>query len=228
MRCPQCQTEVMAEQAYCSHCGCALDTETALTGQVRVPNHRNGQFVLQLRQAVRLWQAHMGDLAALTLVLLLLIWIPLCNLAFIAGYVRALVKLVRRGERPQVSELFQAWDCFGSLLTYMVLLAVASTLLSLVPVLGALAAAALGFAAYPGFYRIIDRSSASQAAGALDVWRWSLQKIRARPVDWVSSYLVGGGIAALGSLLFFIGLILALPLASLLVILQYENSRVQD
>lgn len=213
------------DQAYCSRCGCALDEGRAV---VAAQPHADSQFGMQLRSALRLWQAHLGELAVLSLVLLLVIWIPVLNLAFVAGYVRALGKLARHEGRPEVKELFQAWDCLGSLLVYVVLLGVATAILGWVPLLGPWAAAALGFVAYPGFYRIIDRSTSFEEAGPFEVGRWSLRAIQARPVAWLLSCLLGGCIAAVGSLLFFIGLTLTLPLGCLIAILQYENSRTRD
>lgn len=224
MQCPSCHMDNPTDAKYCIQCGTALGV--AGTPVVAAPNSTNStnstssNFVDQFNAALIIWKMNLGDLAVLTLVLLLLIWIPLANIGFLAGYLRAILKVARGEGRAEVGDLFKAWDCFGNLLVYAVLIFVASAVLNVVPLLGALASAALGFAALPGFYLIVDRNQ-----NFMDAFKWGIARIQANPVDWLLTYIVGLVISSIGSLLLFIGVILTMPLGSLIFCQQYENSK---
>jgi hypothetical protein len=160
----------------------------------------------------------MGDLVLLTFVFMLVVWIPIANIGFIAGYARSLIKVVRGQGKAQVGDLFTAWDCFGNLFVYFILSLIAMVVLNFVPILGQLASVALGFVVAPGMYAIIDNKR-----GAIDAFKWSLETIRASLVPWLLAYLVGNVIACAGLIVFFIGIILTAPLGALINIYQYER-----
>ncbi|SMB30070.1 conserved membrane protein of unknown function [Sterolibacterium denitrificans] len=218
MQCPSCQAENPADAKRCSHCGSALGAAVADAPAVAA-GYRSG-FGDQFNASLIIWKMNLGDLAVLTLVLMLLIWIPIANIGFLAGYLRAILKVVRGEGRAEVGDLFKAWDCFGNLLVYVVLVVIASAILSVVPLLGVLASAALGFAAFPGFYLIIDRNR-----NFVDAFKWGISAIQANPVDWLLTYLVGMLISGIGTLLLFIGVILTMPLGALIFCQQYENNK---
>lgn len=215
MQCPSCQAENSADAKRCSHCGSAL----GVTGAPAVAASYKSGFGDQFNAALIIWKMSLGDLAVLTLVLMLLIWIPIANIGFLAGYIRAILKVARGEGRAEVGDLFKAWDCFGNLLVYVVLVAIASVVLNLVPLLGALASAALGFVAFPGLYLIVDRNR-----NFTDAFKWGISAIQANPGDWLLAYLIGLIVSGIGSLLLFIGIILTMPLGSLIFCQQYENS----
>jgi hypothetical protein len=178
-----------------------------------------GGFDKIFNAALGLWKANLASLAVVTLVFCLVVWIPILNIAFIAGYLRALIKTVR-GETVAVGDLFSAWDCFGSLLAYVVLIMVACLVLSLIPILGALAALALSFIVAPGFYAIVD-----QGTPPIEALKWSWKAFRADMGNWIAVILVGGIIAWLGMIALIIGVIITMPLGYLLPVLQYETQK---
>ncbi|MBV2235388.1 MAG: hypothetical protein KUL75_07560 [Sterolibacterium sp.] len=193
----------------------------AVAGVVIPAGHAAGAgFAGQFAMALHHWKNNLGGLAVLTLVFMLVSWIPFANIGFIAGYLRSILKVTRGEGQPQIGDLFNAWDCFGNLLVYVVLIIIASAMLNLVPLLGALASTALAFLAFPGIYLIVDRN-----VNFTDAFKWGLASIQANPGDWLLTYLVAAVISGLGALLLFIGVILTMPLGSLIYGQQYEASK---
>ncbi len=213
MKCPYCKEEIQDGATKCKHCYSNIG---AVSGQTA--SGGPDDFGELIGGALKLWQANLGDLAVLTLVFILVVWIPIANIGFIAGYIRSLIKVARGQGKAEVGDLFKAWDCFGNLFIYLLLLLVAAIVLHIVPLLGSLASMALGFAAMPGVYAIIDGKLRSIAA-----FKWSLETIRANVVNWLLAYLAGYVIAMAGLVLLFIGVILSAPLGLLILIRQYER-----
>jgi uncharacterized membrane protein len=217
MQCPKCSAEVPEGSAQCGQCGAAIKATTSVAPAASTYKSSFGD---QFNAALIFWKMNLGDLAVLTLVLLLVVWIPIANIGFMAGYTRSILKVARGEGKAQVGDLFNAWDCFGNLVVYAILIFICSALLNVVPLLGALASMALGFAALPGFYLIIDRG-----LNFGDAIKASIATIQANPVDWLLSYLVGMIVYGVGMLLLFVGIILTMPLGALIMALQYENSK---
>jgi hypothetical protein len=174
-------------------------------------------FSATFGRAFALWKDNVGDLALLTLVFMLVVWIPFANLGFMAGYTRSLLKVARGGSRAQVGDIFGAWDCFGNLLVFFLINLLAYFILHFIPFFGAIATLALGFATLPAGYLIIDKGQ-----GAFDAYKWCPVTIQADFVNWLLAYLVGTMITCAGFMLFFIGIILSAPLGLLVIIQQYE------
>jgi uncharacterized membrane protein len=223
MKCPKCQADNTTGASRCNACGASFEEASSAApppaASAPVVAYQSS-FGDQFNAALIFWKMNLGDLAVLTLVLMLLVWIPIANIGFIAGYVRSILKVARGEGRAQVGDLFNAWDCFGNLLVYAVLFLIASLIVNIVPVLGQLASLALGFVAMPGAYLIIDRK-----VEFADAIKWSIASIQSRPVDWLLSYVVGSVISGVGMMLLFIGVIVTMPLGSLIMALQYENAK---
>lgn len=218
MQCPNCQAEVQSGAALCSQCGASLNSATPAT--TSAASAYKSSFGDQFNAALIFWKMNLSDLVVLTLVFLLVCWIPIANIGFAAGYTRSILKVARGEGKAEVGDLFNAWDCFGNLLIYCILILVCSVVLNVVPLLGALASMALGFAALPGLYLIVDRGT-----NFGDAIKGSIAAIQANPVDWGLSYLVGYIVGGIGALLLFVGVIFTLPLGALIMALQYENSK---
>ena len=218
MQCPGCQAENSADAKHCAQCGASIVAAPVATTSQSTSYQSN--FGDQFNASLIIWKMNMSDLAVLTLVLLLVGWIPIVNIGFFAGYARAILKVMRGEGRAQVSDLFNAWDCFGNLLVYAIIIFIASAVVGVVPLLGALASAAIGFAAFPGFYLIVDRKS-----NFADAIKWSIAAIQAKPADWLLSYLVGMVVSGIGVLLLFVGLILTMPLGAMVMGQQYNNNK---
>lgn len=219
MQCPNCQAENSAEAKHCAQCGASLATSPVIPAAAGSASYQSN-FGDQFNASLIIWKMNLADMAVLTLVLLLVSWIPVANIGFFAGYARSILKVMRGEGRAQVGDLFNAWDCFGNLLVYALILFVTSAVLNVVPVLGALASAAVGFAAFPGFYLIIDRKS-----NFADAIKWSISTIQAKPVDWLLTYIVGMVVSGIGALLLFVGVILTMPLGALVMAQQYDNNK---
>ncbi len=213
MQCPYCKEEVQDGAIKCKHCNSTI-------GKAILPSVAAGQgdFAEQFSSALNLWKSNIGGLAVLTLVFLLVVWIPIANIGFIAGYTRSLLKVTRGEGKAEVGDIFNAWDCFGNLLVYLILLFIAAAVLGVIPILGALASMALGFVAMPGMYAIIDKNQ-----GAVDAFKWGMVSIQTNLVNWLLAYIVGSVISALGIFLLFIGAILSMPLGMLIIVQQYER-----
>ena len=52
-----------------------------------------------INRATSLWKGNFGTLVLISFVFLLVVWIPVANVAFVAGYFRAVLK-VARGKNP--------------------------------------------------------------------------------------------------------------------------------
>jgi len=165
------------------------------------------------------WKDNLGDLAVVSLVMLLLSVIPFANIAFLAGYIRALLKAAR-GEKPVVRDLFTAWDCFASMLVYVVIVAVVMIGVHFIPILGPLINTLISIVITPGLFAVADRNME-----ALDAFNWSFAVVKRNPMRWVLVVLVGGLLAAVGSVGVVIGLILTMPWGYMIVTLQYERDR---
>lgn len=213
MQCPYCKEDVLDGALKCKHCGSAIGSALTQSGAAAAAG-----FGEMFSAAANLWKANLGDLAVLTLVLLLVGWIPIANLGFIAGYSRSVMKVARGQGKAQVGDLFGAWDCFGNLLVYAVVTGVACFVLNFVPFLGQLAALALGFVAAPGLYAVID-----QNRGAIDALKWSLSTVQAHFADWLLVYVVAGVLTFAGFAVLLVGSLLTLPLGGLLWVQQYDR-----
>ena len=213
MQCPYCKEEIHDEAIKCKHCGSNIGNPP---GHTAAPGQDDfGELFLT---SMNVWKANLADLVILTLVLMLVVWIPFANIGFIAGYTRSLMKLVRGQGRPQVGDLFNSWDCFGNLLIYIILNLIAVGILHFVPIVGSLAAMAFGFIVAPGMYAIIDNKCA-----AMDAYKWSFETIQANFVNWLLAYLVGNVITCAGLIALVIGIIVTAPFGALIYIHQYER-----
>jgi len=214
MQCPYCKEEVLDGAIKCKHCGSSL----VLTPQAR--DSATSDFGAIFSSAMELWKNNLADLAVVTLVFMLVGWIPIINIAFIAGYVRCLTKVARGQGKAAVGDIFSAWDCFANLLVYLLIYVVISFILNFIPIVGALASLALGFLAAPGVFAIIDNKM-----GAIDALKWGVETIQADLTNWLLAYLVGGVVCFVGFLVLIIGAILTMPLGQLIIIKQYERCR---
>ncbi len=212
MQCPYCKEEIIDGALKCKHCG--SDT----TQLPKAPYAEAADFGGMFNTTFALWKENLGDLVILTLVFLLLCWIPIANIGFIAGYTRSLLKVARGQGRAQVGDLFNSWDCFGNLLVFVIINMVIMFLLHFIPILGPLAVLALGFAVTPGGFLIIDKGRSF-----MEAYTWCFETIQADFVNWLIAYLVGSIIAGAGVVVFFIGIILTIPLGELFIIQQYER-----
>lgn len=170
-----------------------------------------------ITRSARLWKNNLGDLVLLSLVFLLVVWIPVVNVGFIAGYTRAILS-VARGGRATVGDIFGSWDCFGDLVLYFIIVFAAQFVLTHLPFLGQVAGFILSIVVTPALYAIIDRRMK-----CLDAFRWGFQVIQRDFISWLLAVLVGGIFSACGALLLGIGIIITLAWGSLLVALQYDR-----
>jgi hypothetical protein len=177
-------------------------------------------FAAIFSEAARIWKENLADLVLLTFVFMLVVWIPIANIGFIAGYMRSLLKVARGEGKAKVGDLFNAWDCFGNLFLFVLFYIIVAIVLHAVPVVGSLASIALGFVVFPAMFFIIDKG-----AGAIDACKWSLDTIKADFANWLLAYVAGNVIIFAGLILLFIGIIFTAPLGQLVFIGQYERMR---
>lgn len=213
MQCPYCKEDILDGAIKCKHCGSVLGT-LPRSAAANSPD----DFAELFMTALNSWKANLADLVILTLVFMLVVWIPFANIGFIAGYTRSLMKVARGQGKARVGDLFNAWDCFGNVLLYFILNLIVAVILHFVPIVGSLASLAFGFVVAPGLYAIIDNKCA-----ALDAYKWSFESIQNNFVNWLLAYLVGNVIACAGMILLFIGIIITAPLGALINIYQYER-----
>jgi hypothetical protein len=214
MQCPYCKEEVLDGAIKCKHCGSNLTS----TLHPQPSTQLSSDFGTAFSSIVNLWKNNLSDLVVVSLVFLLIGWIPIVNIGFIAGYTRSLTKVVRGQGRATVGDLFGAWDCFVNLFVYLVLYLLAAVILHFVPVVGSLASIALGFLALPGIFAIIDKNIAF-----LDAGKWSIESIQNDFLNWFLVYLVSSIIMFAGFMALIICAVLSVPFAQLLVIQQYER-----
>ena len=163
----------------------------------------------------RLWKQSLGSLVVLTLLLLVLAWIPLLNLVMAAGYCRYILHLCRN-ETAETSELFRAWDCLIPLLIYSIVLVAISFVLMIIPIVGVIIATLLTSITLPGFIAIVD-----QRMGVIDALQWSVSTILDDPIGWGFTLLCSIILTSLGTLLFGLGALFTIPLATIIFIQQY-------
>jgi len=214
MQCPFCKEEIIDGAIKCKHCGSNLENPIQSGTQATM------DFVAFFNTSLNIWKSNLSDLILLTLVFLVVCWIPIANIGFISGYTRSLIKVARGQGRSQVGDLFTAWDCFGNLLVYLLLYLTAAVILHFVPFIGSLASIALGFLVVPGIYAIIDARK-----DPLEAIKWGMATIQADFVNWFLAYLVGNVIIFSGFMLLFIGALLTAPLGQLIIIQQYERCK---
>ena len=87
MQCPYCKEEIIDGAIKCKHCGSTIDG----TGGVDRPSGAN-EIGAMFGRGLDIWKANLGDLAVLTLVFMLVVWVPVVNIGFVAGYSRSLLK----------------------------------------------------------------------------------------------------------------------------------------
>jgi hypothetical protein len=214
MKCPYCKEEVMDGALKCIHCGSAIGPAS------NAGSPEATDFAGLFNNAFTIWKNNLGDLAIMTLVFILVCWIPIANIGFIAGYTRSVIKVARGQGRAQVGDIFNSWDCFGSLFVYFLLFMVTIIILNLVPIIGWLASMALGFLIVPGVYGIIDGGM-----GAIEAFKWGIETIKADFLGWFLVYLVGNVVNVAGIIVLFIGVIISAPLGTLIVVQQYEKCK---
>lgn len=172
-----------------------------------------------ITRSARIWKENLGDLVLLSLVFLVVVWIPVANVGFIAGYTRAILS-VARGGKARVGDIFNSWDCFGDLLLYLIIVISAQFVLNHLPFFGQVAGLILSIVVTPGMYAIIDRRMKF-----MDAFRWSFKVVQGDFVNWLLAVLVGSIFSGCGALLFGIGIIITLAWGSLLAALQYDKGQ---
>lgn len=161
------------------------------------------------------WKDNVGPLTLLTVLFVLLCWIPVLNVALSVGYVRYLLRLCR-GEQVEIGELFRGWDCFLPALLYALVLSVSYFILSWLPGIGILLATVVVLAALPGYVAVLENRMDGVTA-----FKWSLETIRQDPFNWGVILISSSFLFSLGALFFGLGVLITLPLATLIFICQY-------
>jgi hypothetical protein len=212
MLCPYCREEIIDGAVKCKHCGSAIGDDQMPQPAVQP------DFAALFGKAAALWKENLADLVLLTLVFLLVVWIPIANIGFIAGYTRSLIKVARGEGKARAGDIFRAWDCFANLFLFFLINLIICMVFHFVPFFGTLASLILGFVLLPGAFLIIDKR-----VGAIDAYTWCFATIQTDFVNWLLAYLVGNAIIFAGFLALFIGILLTAPLGQLIFIHQYER-----
>jgi Fe2+ transport system protein B len=131
------------------------------------------------------------------------------------GYFRALLKTMR-GEKAEIGDLFNAWDAFGQVFLYFIILLVVG-LINLIPILGTIVYIVFFFFAYPGLLKVIDGGT-----GAIDAMKWGFKAFKAAIGNWILVVIVGGIFAGIGGIAIGIGVIVTLPWGYFMILKQYE------
>ncbi len=211
MQCPSCAKEIAEGSVSCPYC--FKQFATAARGGATLAED---DFSVQFNRATTLWKENLGNLAVFTLVFMLVGWIPIVNAGFCAGYVRGLISLTR-GRKPEVGDIFSAWDCFANTLIYGIIFIVAMIVGGLIPFIGPVIHFAVIIFGVPGFYPVIDRNM-----NAIEAIKWSIATVQRHFVPWLLAVLVGGVLGSIGAIALLVGIIFTYPWGALLVIQQYE------
>lgn len=218
MQCQFCKAEIPEGVGQCPQCGTEL--KQARPAAPQGANLQADDFGKLFSDATTIWKDNLGDLILLSLVLMLVGWIPIANVGFFAGYYRSILK-VKRGEgKASPGDLFNAWDCFGSLLFLFFLAFVAMIILSIIPIIGSLAGLALSVMLAPAMYAVIDRKM-----GAIDSIRWGIETIKKDAINWLLAGVVGAIIGGIGAIALLVGIIVTLPWGALITASQYDRHR---
>lgn len=212
MQCPYCKEEILDGAVKCKHCGSMIGDARRTGSACR------SDFGAVFANGVDIWKNNLADLVLLTLVFMLVVWIPIANVGFIAGYVRSIIKVSRREGTAQVGDLFNAWDCFPNLFLYILINVIIGFVLHAVPFFGSIASIAVGFVVFPGAFLIIDKG-----ANITDAYKWCFETIQADFTNWLLAYLVGNVIFFAGAVALFIGIIFTAPLGQLIFTQQYDR-----
>ncbi|MDY0268409.1 zinc ribbon domain-containing protein [Trichloromonas sp.] len=165
------------------------------------------------------WKDQIASLSVVTLVLILVCWIPFANIAFLAGYLRTLLKTLR-GEKAAVGDLFSAWDCFAQILVYVIIVLVAVLALGYLPIIGTIAGILISIVVSPGLYAVVDKQM-----GAIDAFKWSFETVKRDMYTWALVVVLGSILSSIGAAVFGIGLILTIPWGNLAIALLYERNK---
>ena len=161
----------------------------------------------------------MGSLIVLTLVLLLVCWIPIANIGFFAGYYRSLLKTMRGG-KSEVGDLFNAWDCFGQLFLLIIIVGIPLALVGLIPILGWIVIIVAAFFVAPAPYAVVDKG-----LGAIDALKWGIGAFKANIGNWILCIIVGGIRSEVGAIALGIGVIVTMPWGIMIILNQYESQK---
>ena len=219
MQCQFCKAQVPDGTEKCPQCGSALPENVTPQRQQGV-NQAPDDFGRLFSDATTIWKNNLGDLVILSLVLILVGWIPIANAGFFAGYYRSILKVMRGQGKAQVGDLFNAWDCFGNMLLLLVISFIAMLIVSLVPIIGTLAGLALCIVVAPAMFSVVDKG-----LNAIDSIKWSIETIKKDAMNWVLAGLVGSVLSGVGAIALLIGIIVTMPLGTLITAGQYERRK---